>query len=164
MIFYYLLFFIFFNIIGIQGYSKECSQRIVCLNSTILVEKMPEFSTAKKELEKLTKSHENTLEKLVKEFHNKSKRFQRNRNPVLKRELEVFQARVHAYQKKAAEDLAKRQEQLLNPLSKKIDNAIHKVMDRNKNILRVDDCSPGKGVLVNKGIDITEEVKKELGI
>ncbi|WP_185855999.1 OmpH family outer membrane protein [Blattabacterium cuenoti] len=163
-IFYCLLFFLLF---GIKGFSKskvECSQKIVCLNSLILVEKMPGFSIAQKELEKLTKNHENTLEKLAKEFHKKADKFQRNRSPILQRELEVLQARAHAYQKTASDDLAKKQQKLLNPLYKKIENAIYKVMEKNKTIIRVDDCSPGKGVLVNKGIDITEEVRKELGI
>ncbi|WP_185859833.1 OmpH family outer membrane protein [Blattabacterium cuenoti] len=167
-IFYCLLFFLLFGIFGIgKGtslHSKECNQKIVCLNSLILVEKMPEFSIAQKELEKLSKNHENTLEKLAKEFHKKAERFQKNKNPILKRELEILQARAHAYQKNAADDLAKKQNKLLNPIYKKIENAINRVMDKDQTIIRVDDCSPGKGVLVNKGVDITEEVKKELGI
>ncbi|WP_185870447.1 OmpH family outer membrane protein [Blattabacterium cuenoti] len=163
-IFYCLLFFIFFGVFCIKGYSKECSQKIVCLNSTIIIEKMPEFSIAQKELEKLTKNHENALEKLAKEFHKKAEKFQKNKNPILKKELEILQARAHAYQKTAADDLSKKQNKLFNPLYKKIENAINRVMERNKTIIRVDDCSPGKGVLVNKGIDLTEEVRKELGI
>jgi Outer membrane protein len=162
-IFYFLLFFFLFS-----GYlyseNKECHNKIVCLNSMALIEKMPEFSTAQKELDKISKIHENILDKLAKEFHKKAEKFQRNRNPILKKELEILQARAHAYQKTAADDFTKKQNKLLNPIYKKIENAIHKVMDKDKNIIRVDDCSPGKGVLVNRGEDITEKVKKELGV
>ncbi|AFJ90964.1 OmpH family outer membrane protein [Blattabacterium sp. (Blaberus giganteus)] len=162
-IFYFLLFlFLFF------GYSysknKECRDKIVCINSMALIEKMPEFSTAQKELDRISRVHENILDKLAKEFHKKAEKFQKNKNPILKKELEILQARAHAYQKAAADDLTKNQNKLLNPIYKKIEKAIHKVIDKDKDIIRVDDCSPGKGVLVNKGEDITEEVKKELGV
>ncbi len=125
---------------------------------------MPEFFAAQKELDRINKIHENILDKLAKEFHKKADKFQKSKNPVLKKELEILQARAHAYQKTASDDLTKNQNKLLNPIYKKIENAIHKVIDKDKNIIRVDDCSPGKGVLVNKGEDITEEVKKELGL
>ncbi|WP_185858467.1 OmpH family outer membrane protein [Blattabacterium cuenoti] len=162
-IFYFLLFFFLFGY-SFYSFSKENNQRIVCLNSMIIIEKMPDFYTAQKELSKISKMHENILDKLAKEFHRKAEKFQRNKNPILKKELETLQARAHAYQKIASDDLAKNQNKLLNPIYKKIENAIIKVIEKDKNIIRVDDCSPGKGVLFNKGGDITEEVKKELGL
>ncbi|AGW85869.1 Outer Membrane Protein [Blattabacterium sp. (Nauphoeta cinerea)] len=166
-IFYFLLF-IFLSVYysSSKDYKdyKECNKKIVCLNSMFLIEKMPEFSTVQKELDRISKIHENILDKLAKEFHRKAEKFQKNKNPILKKELEILQARAHAYQKTAADDLTKKQNQLLNPIYKKIENAIHKVIDQDKDIIRVDDCSPGKGVLVNKGEDITEAVKKELGL
>ncbi|WP_185868972.1 OmpH family outer membrane protein [Blattabacterium cuenoti] len=162
-----LYFLLFFFLLG-SSYSfprvKECPQKIVCLNSIVLIEKMTEFSTAQKELDKISKMHENVLNKLAKEFHKKAEKFKKNKNPILKKELEILQARAHAYQKTASDDLTKKQNKLLNPIYKKIENAIYKVIEKDKNIIRVDDCSPGKGVLVNKGKDITEEVKRELGI
>ncbi|WP_023469964.1 OmpH family outer membrane protein [Blattabacterium cuenoti] len=163
-IFYFLLFLFLFGDHFL--YSKECynHNKIVCLNSMALIEKMPEFSTAQKELNRISKIHENILDKLAKEFHLKVEKFQKNRNPILKKELVILQARAHAYQKTAADDLTKMQNKLLNPIYAKIEKAIHKVIDKDKNIMRVDDCSPGKGVLVNKGEDITEAVKRELGI
>ncbi|WP_185872165.1 OmpH family outer membrane protein [Blattabacterium cuenoti] len=161
-IFYFLLFFLLFGYSF--SFSKDCKQKIVCLNSIVLIEKMKEFSNAQKELTKISKMHENILDKLAKEFHKKVEKFKKNKNPILKKELEILQARAHAYQKKASDDLNKKQNKLLNPIYKKIENAIYKVIEKDKNIIRVDDCSPGKGVLINKGTDITEEVKKELGI
>ncbi|ACY40122.1 cationic outer membrane protein OmpH [Blattabacterium sp. (Blattella germanica) str. Bge] len=163
-IFYFLLFFLLFGYSYSYSHTKVCQQRIVCLNSMVIIEKMPEFSSAQKELDRISKMHENILDKLAKEFHKKAEKFQKNKNPILKKELEILQARAHAYQKTAADDLTKKQNKLLNPIYKKIENAIHKVIEKDKSIIRVDDCSPGKGVLVNKGKDITEEVKKELGI
>ncbi|AER40808.1 MAG: OmpH family outer membrane protein [Flavobacteriales bacterium] len=163
---YCLLFFLLFGI-GISLYSEECDKKecnIVCLNSSILLENMPEFSIAQKELERLSKNHENILEQLIKEFHKKAEKFQKNKNPILKKELDVLKYKADAYQKTATDDLVKKKNKLFNPIYKKIEKAINKVMDKNKTIVRVDDCSPGKGILVNKGMDITEEVKKELGI
>ncbi|WP_185863189.1 OmpH family outer membrane protein [Blattabacterium cuenoti] len=166
-IFYFILFIFLF---GYYSYSQdrknynECHKKIVCLNSMSLIEKMPEFSIVQNELYRISKIHENILDKLAKEFHKKAEKFKKNRNPILKKELEILQARAHAYQKTAADDLTKKQNQLLNPIYKKIEKAIHKVIDKDKDIIRVDDCSPGKGILVNKGEDITEAVKKELGL
>ncbi|WP_341654859.1 OmpH family outer membrane protein [Blattabacterium cuenoti] len=161
-IFYFLLFLFLFGYHFL--YSKECNNKIVCLNSMALIEKMPEFSTAQKELNRISKIHENILDKLAKEFHLKVEKFQKNRNPILKKELVILQSRAHAYQKTATDDLTKKQNKLLNPIYKKIEKAIYNVIDKDKNIMRVDDCSPGKGVLINKGEDITEDVKRELGL
>ncbi|WP_185871590.1 OmpH family outer membrane protein [Blattabacterium cuenoti] len=161
-IFYFLLFLFLFGFH--YSYSNECHKKIVCMNSMALIEKMPEFSTAQKELDKISKIHENTLDKLAREFHKKAEKFQKNKNPILKKELEILQAKARAYQKTASDDLTKKQNKLLNPIYKKIENAIHKVIEKDKNIIRVDDCSPGKCVIINKGEDITEAVKKELGL
>ena len=159
-IFCFLLFLFGF----FYSFSKECQQKIVCLNSMTIVENMPEFYNAQKELEKISKIHENILDKLSKEFHKKAEKFQKNKNPILKKELEVLQSKAQEYQKIAEDDLTKKQNGLLNPIYKKIENAIYKVIEKDKSIVRVDDCSPGKGILFNKGKDITEEVKKELGL
>ncbi|WP_185869552.1 OmpH family outer membrane protein [Blattabacterium cuenoti] len=159
-----ILYFLLFLLFSISSYSKECFQKIVCLNSMALIEKMPEFSIVQKELNRMSKIHENNLEKLAKEFHKKAEKYQKNKNTMLKKELELLQIKAHAYQKTASDDLIKKQNKLLNPIYKKIENAINKVLDKDKKIMRVDDCSLGKGVLVNKGEDITEKVKKELGL
>ncbi|BBA17454.1 OmpH family outer membrane protein [Blattabacterium cuenoti] len=161
-IFYFILFLFLFG--NHFLYSRECPNKIVCLNSTALIEKITEFSVVQKELNRISKVHETILDKLAKEFHIKAEKFKKNRNPVLKKELVFLQARAHAYQKTASDDLTKKQNELLNPIYKKIEKAIYKVIDKDKNIMRVDDCSPGKGILVNKGEDITEDVKKELGL
>ncbi|WP_185876770.1 OmpH family outer membrane protein [Blattabacterium cuenoti] len=163
-VFYFLLFLFLLSGYSLSCFAVECQKQIVCLNSSLIIEKLPEFSNAKKELARIRKVHENNLEKLAKEFQKKIDKFQKSKNQSLKKELEVMEAKIQAYQQTAADDIENNRLKLLGPVYKKIENAIYKVINNNKEITRVDDCSPGKGILINKGKDITEEVKRELKI
>lgn len=163
---------VFFTLTGITlGTAQDRPQKIVCVNSTNIIQRMPEFAAAEKLLKSLTETHGAEFQKIVNQFQKKSQQYEQEapskkpaENKKRSEELLTLRKRVEEYQKTADEDLTKKQNELLTPVYKKIENAIIKVADKDKTITRVDDCSPGKGVLINKGQDITADVFKELNI
>lgn len=151
--------------------AQNTSQKIVCVNSAEIIQKTPEFTAAEKQLKTLTETHDAEFQKIVNQFQKKSRQYEQEaaskkhaENKKRSEELLSLRKRAEEYQKTAAEDLVKKQDELLNPIYKKVENAIIKVADKDKTITRVDDCSPGKGVLINKGTDITDDVLKQLGV
>ncbi|XOD68406.1 MAG: OmpH family outer membrane protein [Flavobacteriales bacterium AspAUS03] len=155
----------------LAGSTPAIAQKIVCINSVEVIQKMPEFTTAEKQLKTFTKTHDAEFQKIVKQFQKKSQQYEKeatskkaDENKKRSEELLALRKRAEEYQKIATEDLTKKQNELLNIIYKKIEETIIKVIEKDKTITRVDDCSPGKGILINKGPDITEDVKKELGI
>ncbi|XOD67182.1 MAG: OmpH family outer membrane protein [Flavobacteriales bacterium Tduv] len=151
--------------------AQNTPQKIVCVNSSEIIQKNPEFSAAEKQLKNLTEIHDAEFQKLVNQFQKKSEQYEQestskkpSENKKRSEELFSLRKRAEKYQKTATEDLEKKQNELLNPVYKKVEEAISKVADKDKTITRVDDCSPGKCVLINKGVDITADVLKELGI
>ncbi|XCI75029.1 MAG: OmpH family outer membrane protein [Flavobacteriales bacterium] len=155
----------------LAGATPVIAQKIVCINSAEVIQKMSEFITAEKQLKTFTEIHDAEFQKIVNQFQKKSQQYEKeapskkaDENKKRSKELLVLRKRAEEYQKTATEDLTKKQNELLNPIYKKVEDTIIKVIDKDKSITRVDDCSPGKGILINKGPDITEDVKKELGI
>lgn len=145
--------------------TKKYTEKSVCLNPEEIIERIPEIDKVKEKLEKIGKFHKNILDQIEEEIQKTIEKFKKDQDSVeLKVELENLQKRVEAYQRIAFDDLNKKQKALMEPLYKKMENAINRVLEKDKSIIRVIDCSPVKCVLVNRGPDITKNVKKELGI
>ena len=148
--------------------TKKCLNREnkeVCLNSEEIIERITEIDKVKEKLEKIGNFHKNILDQIEEEIQKTMEKFAEDQDSVeLKVELENLQKRGEVYQIIAFDDLNQKQKALMEPLYKKMENAINRVMEKDKSIIRVLDCSPGKCVLGNRGPDITKNVKKELGI
>ncbi|HZD83994.1 MAG TPA: OmpH family outer membrane protein [Candidatus Angelobacter sp.] len=145
--------------------TKKClNTEEVCLNTEEIIERITEIDKVKEKLEKIGKYHKNILDQIEEEIQKTMEKFKDQDSVELKVELENLQKRGEVYQRIAFDDLNQKQKALMDPLYKKMENAINRVMEKDKSIIRVIDCSPGKCVLVNRGSDITKNVKKELGI
>lgn len=147
--------------------TKKClntEKKEVCLNTEEIIERITEIDKVKEKLEKIGKYHKNILDQIEEEIQKTMEKFKDQDSVELKVELENLQKRGEAYQRIAFDDLNQKQKALMDPLYKKMENAINRVLEKDKSIIRVIDCSPGKCVLVNRGPDITKNVKKELGI
>lgn len=163
--FYFGLFLIFAQ----QADSQ--SQKIVCINTSDIIQKMPEFNIAQKKLKKFAEIYDIEFNKILKKFQKKSQQYEKEasykkpfENKKRSEELMLLKKRAEEYQKKISESLEKKQNELLIPIYKKLENAIIIVLNKDINVIRVDDCSPGKGILMNRGPDITNDVLKELNV
>ena len=69
---------------------------------------------------------------------------------------------IRQYQAQAQQELQKKEFDLLKPITEKAQAAINKVAEA-LGFDYVLDSTQGQGVIVAKGADLMEEVKKELG-
>lgn len=146
-------------------------QKIACFKSNEIIQNLPEFIKAEKKLKNISIQYDRKFNKIIENFQKKAEKYQKEANlksvkENKKRTLELIQIKKQAeqYQIKATQEINNKQNNILNPIYKKIENAILQVINKDKSIKRVDDCSPGKGVIINRGLDITNDVLKILGI
>lgn len=143
--------------------------KIVCINTSDIIQKMPEFNIAQKKLKRFAEIYDVEFHKILKSFQKKSQQYEKEasykkpfENKKRGEELILLKKRAEEYQKKISDNLEKKQNELLIPIYKKLENAIIIVVNQDSHVIRVDDCSPGKGILINRGPDITNEVLKVL--
>jgi len=139
------------------------------INTTELVQAMPEMKTAQAEIEKLTKTYEAQIKEMATELQNKIKQYQsevdtktEEENTGRAKEVQEMEQGIRQFQGQAQQDLAKKEEALLKPIFDKAKSAIQKVATA-QGIEYVLDSTQGGGVLVADGKDLMAEVKKELG-
>ncbi|WGH27005.1 MAG: OmpH family outer membrane protein [Candidatus Bostrichicola ureolyticus] len=126
--------------------------KIVCVNSFEVLENMQEYISYKKKLEVLINNYENYLKKINDEI-----KMSFNKNEIL-----LLLKKKDSFQKMMTNDLLNKEKELISPIIQKFLITLKKVMNEDPTIMRIDDSSPGKGVLINIGPDITNKVKKEL--
>lgn len=150
-------------------FAQVKSDKIVCINTSDIIQKMPEFNSAQKKLKRLTEIYDVEFHKILKTFQKKSQQYEKEasykkpfENKKRGEELILLKNRAEEYQKKISDNLEKKQNELLIPIYKKLENAIIIVVNQKSHVIRVDDCSPGKGILINRGPDITNDVLKIL--
>ncbi len=155
--------------VGATGFVNAQS-KIAHINTTDLVEAMPEMKSAQGQLEKLQKTYDTEIKAMSKELQAKitqydaeaaNKTEEENRKRI--EEVQGMQNNIGAYRQQALQDLQKKEVDLFQPVLEKAKNAIQKVA-RGLGFQYVLDSSQGTGVILSDGKDLMAEVKKELGI
>ncbi|WP_298543729.1 OmpH family outer membrane protein [uncultured Aquimarina sp.] len=148
----------------------DTQTKVAHIASQELVEAMPEFIAAKREIEKLNKTYETEIKAMVLEYQNTIKKFtqeaeQKTKEENIKRqsELQATEQSINSYRENAARDLQTKQTDLLKPITEKARVAIQKVA-RSKGFNYVFDSTLGTGMIMADGMDLMSDVKKELGI
>lgn len=143
--------------------------KIAHINTTQLVEAMPEMKTAQAEIERLTKTYEAEIKTMATELQNKVKQYQaevdtktEEENLSRSQEVQTMEQSIRQYQGQAQQDLQKKEADLLKPIFEKAKAAIDKVA-KAQGFQYVLDSTQGSGVLVADGKDLLVDVKTELG-
>lgn len=147
----------------------RAQNKIAHINVTELLSQMPEMKAAQGELKKLQETYKADIELSVTELKNKFTQYQNEaatmseeENQKRAQELQGFEKNIGEAQQAAQQELAKKQAELMEPISKKAMAAIEKVATA-QGFDYVVDASPGSGIIVAKGKDLLPEVKQELG-
>jgi len=134
-----------------------------------LITDMPEVITAQKELEKLQKTYSTDIQNTVKEFQVKQQTYAADApnqteitNQARAEELQSMQQNIQKFEQTAAQDLQKKQKDMMTPLIEKARAAIE-IVAAAQGFDYVLDSTPGGFVIMAKGKDLLEDVKKELG-
>jgi len=139
------------------------------INVQQLISEMPEVISAQNELSKLEKDYTTQIDNAFKEFQTKAQNYSADAanqtdvtNQARQKELESMQQNLQEFRDSAAQELQKKQMDLMTPLLEKARDAINKV-GKDQGFNYVIDSSPNGGVILANGKDLLEDVKKELG-
>ncbi len=147
----------------------QAQSKIAHINTQELIASMPAMKAAQTELETLSKTYQTDLQTMGTEFQNKIKQYDaeaatktQEENMKRQEEVQTMEQNIRQFQGQAQQDLQKKQEELLKPITEKAKAAILKV-GRAQGFDYVLDSSVGVTILA-AGKDLMNDVKKELGI
>jgi outer membrane protein len=147
----------------------QAQSKIAHINVTELLSQMPEMKAAQAELKKLEETYradiQSSLDELknkLTQYNNEASTMSQEENQKRALELQGFERNIGEAQQAAQQELAQKQSELFEPISKKAKEAIEKVAAA-QGYDYVVDASPGAGVIVAKGKDLLPDVKQELG-
>ena len=143
--------------------------KVAHIDTQKLIGEMPEVIAAQKQLEQLEKTYTSEIENTYKEFQTKAQSYSADAanqtdvtNQARQKELETMQQNINQYRETAAQDLQKKQVEMMRPLYDKARAAIEKVAAA-QGFDYVLDASAGGTVIMAKGKDLMADVKAELG-
>lgn len=143
--------------------------KVAHIDTQKLIGEMPEVIAAQKQLEQLEKTYATEIENTYKEFQTKAQSYSADAanqtdvtNQARQKELETMQQNINQYRETAAQDLQKKQVEMMRPLYDKARVAIEKVA-AGQGFDYVLDASAGGSVIMAKGKDLMTDVKAELG-
>ena len=143
--------------------------KVAHIDTQKLIGEMPEVIAAQKQLEQLEKTYTSEIENTYKEFQTKAQSYSADAanqtdvtNQARQKELETMQQNINQYRETAAQDLQKKQVEMMRPLYDKARAAIEKVAAA-QGFDYVLDATAGGSVIMAKGKDLMADVKAELG-
>lgn len=149
------------------------AQKFAHYNTEQIAKTYPAYTAAQKELEDLSNAFRAELEEMQKELQKKYEKAQSEINEstpenIRQRrlsELDDMQQRIQEYYQKSQQDLEQKQAQLMQPIMEKFRDAVDAVLKEGGYVYGIDK-SIVQGIAINETLstDITEEIKKKLGI
>jgi outer membrane protein len=143
------------------------------INRNELIQAMPEFDSAKVQLERLQTELTNAMELLQVEYNNKAEAYlkeSKNLTDLVRQtkeqELQDYQKRLSDFQQNASNQLQEKQVSLFSPVTEKADKAIKDVGKEN-GFIYIFDTSPNSQVAYfdeSKSVNIMSLAKGKLGL
>jgi len=135
-----------------------------------LISEMPSVLAAQEEIQQLEKNYQTEIEASIKEYQTKLQSYSAEAesqtdvtNQARQQELAGMEQNIQQFRQTAAQDIQKKQADLLRPI---IENARAKIQEvaKAQGFDYVIDASLGGALLMSEGKDLTPDVKKALGI
>jgi outer membrane protein len=161
------------SLILLSGYALNAqSLKFGHINRNELIQSMPEFDSARVQLEKLNTELTNKLELLQVEYNNKAEAYLRESKTLSdlvrqnkEQELQDFQNRLQTFQINAQNQMQEKQVTLFTPITEKADKAIRDIGKEN-GFLYVFDISAGQLIYFDesKSTNVLPLAKAKLGL
>ncbi len=144
--------------------------KVAHLDFQKLISEMPSVLAAQEEVQKLEKDYQTEIEASIKEYQTKLQTYSAEAesqtdvtNQARQQELAGMEQNIQQFRQTAAQDIQKKQADLLRPI---IENARAKVQEvaKGQGYDYVIDASLGGALLMANGKDLEPDVKKALGI
>lgn len=162
------LFLSVIAVIGLSATSHAQQMKIAHINSSELMEGLPQIDTIKMQLDGLQKEYEHTLEAIGKELENKQKYWadnpstDRSVNELRQKEYEELINRYQTAQQKAQQALSVKEAELMQPFVEKLKTVVQEVA-KAKGYNYVFDSSEGGGLIYGDPThDLMIAVKEKL--
>ena len=143
--------------------------KIAHIDTQKLISEMPEVIAAQKQIKAVEETYTKEIENTYKEFQTKAQSYSADAanqtdvtNQARQTELESMQQNIQKYRETAAQDLQKKQGEMMRPLYEKARAAIERIASA-QGYDYVLDASAGGSVIMSKGKDLMADVKAELG-
>ncbi len=151
--------------------SVFAQQKFAHVNSTLIVQAMPEYTTAQNEIQTLAKQYENELKLMQDELQTKLDDYQKNASTLpdatkqrREQELQDLNQRLEQYYQTSQQELQKTQQTKLSEISEKVGKAIKEVGTAGGYVYVMDISSGIPFINETISTDVTDQVKAKLGI
>lgn len=140
------------------------------IDRAVVLQSLPERDSAEVTMRKFAEKLDGKLKAMGAEFESRLRQYEVKRETMTatereieERDLKDMQERLVNAQSQAEEDLAKQEQELLDPMVKRLNDAI-KAVGEEKGYTYIFDTSTGMVLYYAKGDDIAPLVKAKLGI
>jgi outer membrane protein len=142
-------------------------------NRVNLIQSMPEYTEATKKLDQLSQDYEKEVLLIQEEYNKKGSEYIAGRDTMpeairLRRESEIqdLQSRLQSFVEDSRTNLSKQQQDLLNPITRKVDVAVQAVGKENTFLLIFDTSAKAdlSYFSVDKCVDVTNLLRTKLGM
>lgn len=147
------------------------AQKFAHVNSTDIVQAMPEYTTAQTELQNLAKQYEDELKRMQEELQTKAEDYQKNQATLpdavkqrREQELQELNTRLEQYYQTSQQQLQQAQAQKMQTIQQKIVAVIKELGVAGGYVYVMDTSSGIPFISETLSTDITSQVKAKLGI
>ncbi len=147
----------------------QAQSKVAHINTSELINAMPEMTSAKTQMETLRKTYEADIQTMATELQNKVKQYDtesstktQEENTKRMQELQTMEQNIRQFQGQAQQDMQTKELELLKPITETAKTAILKVA-RAQGFDYVLDSAQGV-MIMSDGKNLLDDVKKELGI
>ncbi|NAW51690.1 OmpH family outer membrane protein [Elizabethkingia argentiflava] len=155
---------LFATVLMMVSFTVIKAQKIAHADVAGILNVMPEMKKANEQLEALGKMKQAELTKLQQAFQNKVQQYQKGgkQDAAKEAELQKEGENIQKMGQAAQKDVAEKQEVLYAPIDQKLNNAISAVA-KAKGLDYILDAN-SQALIFKGGLDITADVKKQLGL
>ncbi len=146
------------------------AQKFGHINSTLLLQQMPETKNADTTVQKFGASLESQLKTMTAEYQSKVADYKNKEQSMAEpikdaklKEISDLEQRIQDFQESAQSSIQKKKEEIYSPIIKKAEDAIHNIA-KEKGYAYVFDTSVGAFLYAQDSDDIMPLVKAKLGL
>ncbi len=146
------------------------AQKFGHINSTLLLQQMPETKNADTTVQKFGSTLESQLKTMTAEYQNKVNDYKNKEQSMADpikdaklKEISDLEQRIQDFQESAQSSIQKKKEEIYSPIIKKAEDAIHSIA-KDKGYAYIFDTSVGAFLYAQDSDDIMPLVKAKLGL
>lgn len=155
---------LFAAVLMMVSFTALKAQKLAHADIAGILNAMPEMKKANEQLEALSKMKQAELVKLQQALQDKAQAYQKagKQDPAKEAEFQKEADNIQKMGQAAQKDVAEKQETLYIPIDKKLNDALTAVA-KAKGLEYIFDAN-GQGLAYKGGLDVTADIKKQLGI